>query len=351
MRNNLQLQKQYTEVECQGVNLAIMRGEKIPMLIIDNDKLFALKNTMAQEANNDTFSLTNVIYEMASGWYVIDGLMWKWERDETLKGSTYWKTLLKLVRREWPIAGRSAVSMLDTDNQVAATTSVDTANQENQYSSQNEENTNDAEQTEPIEGSDATAPIDDAEQSSGTDMPPTGPSSAALNVYNTIKSEIPDVRLVSGRRWAVDENGKRVNGNAFVTKNGLYKCCNAKGEVMYFKSNNSKHLYGEAIDIVNGSGQSFDSMLEQIMTSNSIVRSMCENGMAMCKETSADDSGVSASHYHIGTDSDIQTPFWNAVMAAYPMMPSDLKSLIQKHQSFNKQNSSVEVKHETVEEK
>ena len=38
-------------------------------------------------------------------------------------------------------------------------------------------------------------------------------------------------------------------------------------------------------------------------------------------------------------------------MAAYPMMPSDLKSLIQKHQSFNKQNSTVEVKHDTIEEK
>lgn len=182
-------------------------------------------------------------------------------------------------------------------------------------------------------------------------MPTEGLTTATLNVYNAIKSEIPDARLVSARRWAVDENGKRVSGNAFVTKNGLYKCCNAKGEIMYFRSNNSKHLYGEAIDIVNGSGQSFDGMLEQMMTSNSIIRTMCENGMAMCKETSSDDSGVTASHYHIGTDADIQTPFWNAVMAAYPMMPSDLKSLIQKHQSFNKQNSTVEVKHDTVEEK
>ena len=33
MRNNLQLQKQYTEVELKGLNLAIMRGEKIPVII------------------------------------------------------------------------------------------------------------------------------------------------------------------------------------------------------------------------------------------------------------------------------------------------------------------------------
>ena len=126
MRNNLQLQKQYTEVVCQGANLAVMRGEKIPMLILDNDKLFALKNTLTTDTSRDAFSLANVIYEMASGWYVIDGLMWKWERDDTLHGSTYWKTQMKLVRREWPIAGRAAVSMLDTDNQVAASTDVNT---------------------------------------------------------------------------------------------------------------------------------------------------------------------------------------------------------------------------------
>ena len=262
--------------------------------------------------------------------------------------------------------------MVDTENQVAANTNIDTAagrssNGTNQsgFGADNGTSTSSTQtaaekelgvpayssEIKPIEGSVATESVaDDADQYSGTDMPTTGLSDAALNVYNTLKSEIPETRLVSARRWAVDENGKRVSGNAFVTKNGLYKCCNAKGEIMYFKSNNSKHLYGEAIDIVNGPGQSFDGMLEQIMTSNAIVRTMCENGMAMCKETSSDDSGVTASHYHIGTDPDIQTPFWNAVLNSYPMMPSDLKALIQKHQSYNKQNSTVEVKHEAVQE-
>jgi hypothetical protein len=93
-----------------------MRGEKIPMMIIDNDKLFAMKNVMTDDKNDGTFNIANVIYEMASGWYIIDGIMWKWERNDALQGSTYWKTMLHLVRREWPIAGRSAVSMLDTEN-------------------------------------------------------------------------------------------------------------------------------------------------------------------------------------------------------------------------------------------
>jgi hypothetical protein len=39
MRNVLQLEKQYTEVELLGCNLAIMRGEKIPALILDHDKV------------------------------------------------------------------------------------------------------------------------------------------------------------------------------------------------------------------------------------------------------------------------------------------------------------------------
>lgn len=136
MRNNLQLQKQYTEVECQGVNLAIMRGEKIPMLIIDNDKLFAMKNQLTTDTSRDTFSLANVIYEMASGWYVIDGIMWKWERNDTLQGSTYWKTMLKLVRREWPIVGRSAVPVVD-DNQVTASTDIDTGKNDSSNQGEN----------------------------------------------------------------------------------------------------------------------------------------------------------------------------------------------------------------------
>lgn len=79
------------------------------------------------------------------------------------------------------------------------------------------------------------------------------------------------VKLVSARRWAVDEYGNKVDGNAFVKKNGYYKCMNAIGETMYFKKNNSRHLYGEAIDIINNGIDFTDLMTSIIMKDKSTL--------------------------------------------------------------------------------
>lgn len=105
MRNNLQLQKQYIEVDLMGLNLAIMRGEKIPMMIMDHDKLNSVVPAQAFPGTR----AQRVLYESGSGWFVIDSIMWKWDRNEAEHGNTRWTTSCKLVRREWPIPGRNGV--------------------------------------------------------------------------------------------------------------------------------------------------------------------------------------------------------------------------------------------------
>ena len=82
-----------------------MRGEKIPALIMDNDRLQASARMNEFNSNN----IRNYLYEIACGWYIIDGLMWHFGKSPNKNGSTLWTTKLKLARREWPIPGRAAV--------------------------------------------------------------------------------------------------------------------------------------------------------------------------------------------------------------------------------------------------
>ena len=59
-------------------------------------------------------------------------------------------------------------------------------------------------------------------------MPLTGLKEGVKQLFKDLQTACDgNIRLVSARRWAVDESGKKVDGNAFVMKNGLYKCKNA----------------------------------------------------------------------------------------------------------------------------
>jgi len=52
-KNLLQLEKQYLQVELAGCNLGILRGEKIPVLLIDNDILMQ-KSTFNDPKEKET---------------------------------------------------------------------------------------------------------------------------------------------------------------------------------------------------------------------------------------------------------------------------------------------------------
>ena len=55
---------------------------------------------------------------------------------------------------------------------------------------------------------------------------------------------------------------------------------NAIGEVMYFKKNNSRHLYGEAIDIINNGMDFTELMTNIIMKSPAILKLFYDYGVS-----------------------------------------------------------------------
>ena len=53
-KNIIQLEKQYLQVELSGCNVAIMRGEKIPVLLIDNELLMQRTTVYSKEEDDKT---------------------------------------------------------------------------------------------------------------------------------------------------------------------------------------------------------------------------------------------------------------------------------------------------------
>lgn len=190
------------------------------------------------------------------------------------------------------------------------------------------------------------------EDNVGGDVPLTGLKEPLKNLYNILKSKCSGIRLVSARRWAVDENGNRTDGNAFVMKNGLYKCVNANGKPMYFQNNNSRHLYGEAIDIVNADGQDFDGiMTDYVLKDAEILKAMGDYGISACIEATTDDSGVKTKHYHFGTDPEIVSKFWYGTVNK--VSPDIMKSLYISMVTLSTNRRKIysqEITHNTVNE-
>ena len=245
-------------------------------MLLDNDILMQ-KSTFSdpKESENSVHLVQRALYQTASGWYIIGGIMWEWKRsrpEDGVLGSTLWRTHCKLKRREWPIVG---YGMADAGqdivlNQVIDSTTPKTKTLEDEPA-----------QNQPAQ---EEVPVSADEQTDG-EVPLTGLKSQLIEVYKVLKEKCPGIKLVSARRWAVDENGNRTEGNAFVMKNGLYKCVNANGKIMYFKSNNSKHLYGEAFDIINSVGQDFQSIMRKyVMQDKDILKTMLDNGVSACVE-------------------------------------------------------------------
>ncbi len=347
MRNNLQLQKQYTDVECNGLNLAIMRGEKIPVIIMDHDKM----QSTARASDNTGSPAQRMLYESASGWYIIDGLMWKWtKKDEHNNGTTNWTTKLKLVRREWPIPGRMAVQATYGSDEVPTTTVINTGQIDTTPPKPIINTPLDNEETVANvvpETEDNTSNSDSGNNS----VPTTGLKKEIIKVYNAINYATDyNIQMVSARRWAVNEKGERVEGNAFVKKNGLYKCMNAKKEIMYFSTNNSRHLYGEAFDIINAPNYSFDNVLEDIYNDPNALECMLEAGVGIFIENTTDDLGVSSKHYHIGTDKEKVREFWDAMGPIFAEQYPELSLMIGNVQTTNTRTYSSEITHASVEE-
>ena len=463
MRNLLQLQKQIIEVELNGANLTILRGEKIPMILIDNNKALSILHEGVDALQK---SVTSCIYEAESGWFIIDGIEWLYNPELIDEGTgTCWRTNLKLTRREWPVPGhttandgqyadRDIVTVIDLSAKNPEDTKTKMAYQDylralqkNRFlkikhgpqskeqdaidrsmsaldrtiaaieAKKRGENVDDnfdgqmlpeieviGDITKSLDGqmlpeievigdinksnhkfltykdviisdTDTTAElyngsgriqvnvgdmlldiydqyILNSDKVKNSTVPLTGLRAFMKELYHSIyEASDGNMKLVSARRWAVDQHGNKVNGNAFVKSNGYYKCMNAFGEVMYFKNNNSRHLYGEAIDIINYGDLSFnDLMTKIIMTNKDILTIMYLNGVSAYVEQAKDDTGTTTKHYHLGTDTIKQREFWASVKAILgtDMIPGTYINFTNYMKNNNKQET--ELTHDDIDE-
>lgn len=92
--NNKELDKMYIQVTVNGPCLQIMRGEKIPIIIVYKDILDFANN------NNEKLKGVNKLY---SGYYFVDGvkIVYSYKDKEDLSNNFF--TTFTLKRREWPV--------------------------------------------------------------------------------------------------------------------------------------------------------------------------------------------------------------------------------------------------------
>ena len=130
---------------------------------------------------------------------------------------------------------------------------------------------------------------------------------------STMNSENIPYTLKGTRRWALDKDDNKVYGNAFVMRetSDIYKTLDSDGNMYWLSDYDSRHYYGEAIDIEPTS--SFDDLLEKICLSKKTLDCMYRYGICIQLEVSK--SGHSkGTHFHCSTDQEgSQSKWWGIV--------------------------------------
>lgn len=285
---NSWLKKKTISVSLNGCNMQIMRGEKIPMLLKDNFNPYI--NYM--QANTNEQLVYQKVMVQASGWFIIQNIKWIYDRDYMQHG-TQWHTDLTLTRREWPIPGY----VKDQGQQAEVEKTADTLYVENNINSGTiKESTTTT--------NDSTSSVNtDAQNAINADLTTNGLQSYMVTIYNDIKDACNaggvNIKLISGRRWPVDEDDNVVDVPT-VQDGTLWKFKNANGDIVWYSSKTSPHITGDAIDIINEQGSSFNDVAQYIISDNKTLYDMITNGIYLGLETSKDDTGNTVKHYHIG---------------------------------------------------
>jgi len=108
--NNKWLEKKMIKVTLNGCNMQMMRGEKIPMILLDNQMGMNLFNI------NERNAVSKRIFETGTGWFIIKSLKWIYDANNKTNMGTAWKTEIVLTRREWPIIGYNKEEIKEEDN-------------------------------------------------------------------------------------------------------------------------------------------------------------------------------------------------------------------------------------------
>lgn len=96
-QNFAEINKMYITVVCDGLNLQIMKGERIPVLLFFPNTIDNMQHEME---TNDTQSMS--INRFYSGYYLVTNITYKYNPNNINLLSPY-ETHFELKRREWPV--------------------------------------------------------------------------------------------------------------------------------------------------------------------------------------------------------------------------------------------------------
>lgn len=312
--NNEWLKKKVIKVTVNGLNMQVMRGEKIPMMIVDTQN--PAVNNMGIKDEND--AVYKKIVSNCTGWFMIKSLRWIFKRYDATHG-TPWTTKMTLTRREWPIPGfvknggaESEAAIVVENNVITGTTN--NSKNDSSTSTDNSSISSSSEASSTVEKSDS--------------FTTNGLKDFMVTIYNDVVSacqaQNKSIILTGARRWAADADGNKIEGNPIIQDGNKWKFINSKGDIVWFEGKTSAHFYGEAIDFVNASGSSFNEIGEIIATDKKTLVDMLTNGCYMAIENTADGAGTKVKHYHIGTtnsaDSNsslIRANWWNSIISMH----------------------------------
>ena len=298
--NNAQMEKLYVECKLRGCNLSLLRGEKVPVLMIDKQH-----QVNVAEQDNAYIDPTTIMDTWASGWFMIGGLSYIYDPIEN-PAANKWTTIMKLQRMEWPTPTEV------TDPSARHVRSIRYNIGMGDF------------KVDEIAGVEDFSLVDSADAIIGV-------NDCTQRIQKLVKlMDKFDIkyRIVSARRYPINENGEIVKSRAgdttsfaTVTFGGAYafKCANG---IRFFRNPISDHSIGDAIDIIQQDGENFNKVLADIISSDEILIHMYETGLVLYEETAIDDLGAATSHFHIGTnvnfkDSEratIAKNWWEAVM-------------------------------------
>lgn len=220
-----------------GANFGIMRGEKIPAVIVDHNQLNQVMTTRDDAAE----ALMKSIYEEMSGWFIIDGIQWIYDpmsHTGNTNAASTWKTVVKCIRREWPISGNAIAPDAKDD---ANKNNPDNVIQTNPTGGSSVENKTEELVPEPTPEDPKAEPEDTASVG--------GLQPEMTQLFNMIRAAIPEVTMYQGRMWAANENKEKCEGLPYITDGGCYEFINTDGSWALTSTKKAVHFTGWAINI------------------------------------------------------------------------------------------------------
>lgn len=300
--NNLQLQKKYVQFTLNGANFGIMRGEKIPAVIVDHNQLNQVMTTRDDAAE----ALMKSIYEEMSGWFIIDGIQWIYDpmsHTGNTNAASTWKTVVKCIRREWPISGNAIAPDAKDD---ANKNNPDNVIQTNPTGGSSVENKTEELVPEPTPEDPKAEPEDTASVG--------GLQPEMTQLFNMIRAAIPEVTMYQGRMWAANENKEKCEGLPYITDGGCYEFINTDGSWALTSTKKAVHFTGWAINIQHPSLKPNQLVTKIIYEQPEIIDFMYEHGLSSYIETHRSQMKAAWKTVHIGADTKMQGSFWELVM-------------------------------------